>query len=143
VEQRGQGRHPGGAVKKRILFVDDEPAILASLENLLRRDRGRWEMVFALGGERALDEVRRGVFDAVVSDMRMPGVDGATLLDVVQRESPLTTRIMLTGYSDEVELARALPAIQELLSKPCRVALLRQAIERHLEKCDHSTGSER
>jgi CheY-like chemotaxis protein len=65
-------------VKKRILFVDDEPAVLASFENVLRRDRSRWEMVFALGGPRARDELRRGAFDAVVSDMRMPGIDGAT-----------------------------------------------------------------
>ena len=63
------------AVKKRILFVDDEPAILAGLQNLLYKDRKRWDMVFALGGQLALDEIRKAPFDIVVSDMRMPGID--------------------------------------------------------------------
>jgi CheY-like chemotaxis protein len=91
-------------------------------------------MVFALGGLRALDEVRKGTFDAVVCDMRMPEIDGATLLAVVQRESPLTIRILLTGYAGDDDLARVVPALDELLSKPCTVASLRAAIERHLEK---------
>jgi DNA-binding NtrC family response regulator len=119
--------------RKRILFVDDEPALLAGLENLLRRDRTRWEMVFVLGGHHALDEIRRYPFDAVVSDMRMPDSDGATLLTIVQAEQPATVRIMLTGYADDVELARVRPVLHQLLTKPCRVAALREAIERNLD----------
>jgi DNA-binding NtrC family response regulator len=122
-------------MKKRILFVDDEPAVLASLEKLLRRDRARWEMVFALGGQRALDELRRGTFDAVVSDMRMPGIDGAALLIASQRESPATARILLTGYANGADINRALLALHELLDKPCSAAVLRDAIERNLERC--------
>jgi DNA-binding NtrC family response regulator len=127
------GTHVSDNVKKRILFVDDEPAVLASLESVLRRDRSRWEMVFVLGGQRALDELRRHPFDAVVSDMRMPGIDGATLLGMIERESPSTARIMLTGYADHASLARALPALHQLLNKPCGAAALRDAIERQLE----------
>lgn len=129
------GAQASDDVKKRILFVDDEPAVLASLENVLRRDRSRWEMVFVLGGQCAIDELRRGAFDAVVSDMRMPGIDGATLLGMIERESPWTARIMLTGYADDAELARALPALHQLLNKPCSAAALRDAIELHLKTC--------
>jgi DNA-binding NtrC family response regulator len=124
---------PGDNSRKRILFVDDEPALLAGLEKLLRRDRTRWEMVFVLGGHRALEEIRRCPFDAVVSDMRMPDIDGATLLTIVQQERPATARIMLTGYADDAELGRVRPVLHQLLNKPCRVAALREAIERSLD----------
>ncbi len=120
-------------VKKRILFVDDEPAILAGLQNLLYKDRKRWEMVFALGGQLGLDEIRKEPFDIVVSDMRMPGIDGATLLNVIKDESPATVRIMLSGHADREAIVRALPALHQLLSKPCDAATLRGAIERSVD----------
>jgi HD-like signal output (HDOD) protein len=123
-------------VKKRILFVDDEPAILAGLQNLLYKDRKRWQMVFALGGQLALDEIRKEPFDIVVSDMRMPGVDGATLLNTVKDECPSTVRIMLSGHADREAIVRALPALHQLLSKPCDAATLRGAIERSLDGAD-------
>jgi HD-like signal output (HDOD) protein/ActR/RegA family two-component response regulator len=120
-------------VKKRILFVDDEPAILAGLQNLLYKDRKRWEMVFALGGQLALDEIRKTPFDIVVSDMRMPGIDGAMLLNVIKDEWPATVRIMLSGHADREAIVRALPALHQLLSKPCDATTLRGAIERSLD----------
>jgi YesN/AraC family two-component response regulator len=120
------------SAKKRILFVDDEPAILAGLEHVLHKDRKRWEMVFALGGQVGLDEIRKEPFDVVVSDMRMPGLDGATLLNLVKDEYPATARIMLSGYADDATIARVLPALHQLLRKPCDVATLRSAIERTL-----------
>lgn len=116
--------------RKRVLFVDDEPAILTGLQNLLYKQRKRWEMVFVAGGELALAELRARPFDVVVSDMRMPGMDGATLLNQVREESPATSRIMLTGHADPEAIARALPALHQLLSKPCTGAALRAAIER-------------
>jgi YesN/AraC family two-component response regulator len=87
-------------------------------------------MVFALGGQLGLDEIRRKSFDVVVSDMTMPGVDGASLLNAVKDECPATVRILLSGYSDDATLALVLPLLHELLSKPCTVATLRSAIER-------------
>ena len=78
--------------KKRILFVDDEPAILEGLQNLLYKDRRRWQMVFAAGGESALREIAAQAFDVVVSDMRMPGIDGAELLTEVKVRFPATAR---------------------------------------------------
>jgi HD-like signal output (HDOD) protein/CheY-like chemotaxis protein len=121
------------SAKKRILFVDDEPAILAGLQNLLYKDRKRWEMVFALGGQVGLDEIRKSPFDIVVSDMRMPGIDGAALLNVIKDECPSTVRIMLSGHADREAIVRALPALHQLLSKPCDAATLRSAIERSVD----------
>jgi DNA-binding NtrC family response regulator len=71
--------------------------------------------------------------------MRMPDVDGATLFDIIVRESPRTVRILLTGYAEEAELAFARPALHELLNKPCGAAVLRGAIERQLRR--HADGA--
>src|SRR5688572_528196 len=115
---------------KRILFVDDDPILLAGLQNVLHRDRKRWEMIFASGGEQALDEIRRQPFDVVISDMRMPMVDGAMLFKTLRAESPHTMRIMLSGSDCEA----AQGDIDELLAKPCPASVLRQAIERALDR---------
>jgi DNA-binding NtrC family response regulator len=112
--------------KKRILFVDDDPAVLAALSNVLRRERHRWEMVFATGGEQALAEIDKGAFDVVVSDMRMPDMSGDLLLEMVRRASPQTYRIILSGS----ECGTSLPNVDELLSKPCSARTLKETLER-------------
>jgi HD-like signal output (HDOD) protein len=119
--------------KKQILFVDDDPSILAGLQNLLYKDRRRWDMAFAPSGEAALEKLRTQTYDVVVSDMRMPGMDGATLLHRVKDASPATARIMLSGHADREAIVRALPALHQLLAKPCDAATLRATIERSLE----------
>jgi HD-like signal output (HDOD) protein/ActR/RegA family two-component response regulator len=118
--------------KKRLLFVDDEPAILTSLQAALHRERGRWDMAFALGGERALAELREKPFDVVIADMRMPGLDGAALLGIVQAEFPTAVRILLSGRADRDSIVRALPSMHQFLSKPCELKTLRAAIDRCL-----------
>jgi len=122
-------------VKHSVLFVDDEPAILSGLKNLFRRDRDRWDIVVAQSGEQALQELEKRPFTVVVSDMRMPGVDGATLLTAIKERSPSTVRIMLSGQADRDSIVRALPALHQLLSKPCEADVLRGVLERsmHLE----------
>lgn len=61
---------------KRILFVDDERNVLDGLRRMLRNMRKEWDMAFCQGGEEALDALGGEPFDVVVSDMRMPGMDG-------------------------------------------------------------------
>jgi DNA-binding NtrC family response regulator len=115
---------------KRILFVDDDAALLAGLKNVLHRDRKRWEMVFACSGEAALEEIRKQPFDVVVSDMRMPQIDGHQLFRLLRDEAPTTARIMLSGSDCEA----ATPDIDELLAKPCSASVLRATIERALSR---------
>lgn len=119
--------------KQRILFVDDEPAILSALKNLLYKDRKRWDLLFAPSGEAALELIREQPVDVVISDMRMPGMDGATFLNQVKQAWPATARIMLSGHADRESIVRALPAVHQLLAKPCDAATLRASIERGLE----------
>ena len=115
---------------KRILFVDDETRILDGLRDLLRRHRRKWDMVFASGGETALEEIERAHFDVIVSDMRMPGIDGATLLRQVQEEHPGIVRIVLSGHTELESALRAVPVAHQFLTKPCNPAVLENVIER-------------
>jgi CheY-like chemotaxis protein len=120
--------------KRRILFVDDDPSILAGFRNVFHRDRARWEVVFANGGEQALVELARAPFDVVVSDMRMPGMDGVELLERIRAEWPATARVMLSGSEDRSELDRATAAVDELLCKPCDTKTLRATLERMMRR---------
>lgn len=114
----------------RILFVDDEPAILEGLRNSLRKQRGRWDMVFAAGGAAALRELEKARFDLVVTDMRMAQLDGAELLRLVKERYPTTARMVLSGQAEQSEVVRALPVAHQFLSKPCDPEQLRSAIDR-------------
>jgi CheY-like chemotaxis protein len=125
-------------MKKRLLFVDDEPAVLASLRTVFRRDCERWDMTFAHGGNAALAELEHEAFDVVVSDMRMPGIDGAQLLERVRERSPRTVRIILSGSVDTEDIARASLCVHELLAKPCSAAIIRDTINELLSARDIS-----
>lgn len=114
---------------KRILFVDDEKNILDGLRRMLYAERTRWDMEFVVGGEAALQACEAGNFDAVVSDMRMPGMDGASLLCHIRDHFPNIARIALSGYSEPGMAARALSVAHRFLTKPCKAPELQAAIE--------------
>jgi YesN/AraC family two-component response regulator len=120
--------------KKRVLFVDDEPLLLRALQALLRTERARWDMEFALGADEAMRAFTMTPFDVVVSDMRMPGKDGATLLGEVRRQQPGTRCVLLSGYADDALLARATPHCDVVLNKPCRAPDLVKTIEELVER---------
>jgi HD-like signal output (HDOD) protein len=115
---------------KRILFVDDESKILEGIRRMLHADRNRWEMHFTVGGAAALQACEAGTFDVVVSDMRMPGMDGATLLAQVRDRFPRSARIILSGYSELTAATRAVPVAHRYLAKPCSASDLQSTIER-------------
>jgi HD-like signal output (HDOD) protein/CheY-like chemotaxis protein len=117
---------------KRILFVDDESRVLDGLMRLLRANRTRWEMHFALGAEAALRASEAQSFDVIITDMRMPGMDGATLLGHMRDRFPNTARIILSGYSEATAAARSVSVAHRFLAKPCNALELQSAIERVL-----------
>jgi len=123
-------------MKPRILFVDDEPNVLDSLRLSLRPMRVKWDMSFALGGREALDVLSRTPHEVVISDMRMPGIDGAQLLQEVQLRHPESVRIILSGYSDEQSVLKTVKMAHQYLSKPCRPVDLIQAVEKALSLRD-------
>jgi HD-like signal output (HDOD) protein/CheY-like chemotaxis protein len=115
---------------KRILFVDDEPMILAGLQNLLRKQRKQWEMSFVESGESALEKMAEGPFDVIVSDMRMPRMDGATLLKEVQQRYPNVVRIVLSGHAEQETALRSVSVAHQFLAKPCDAASLQNVVDR-------------
>jgi HD-like signal output (HDOD) protein len=115
---------------KRILFVDDDIKILDGIRRMLHGDRNRWDMQFADGGEAALQACEAGSFDVVISDMRMPGMDGATLLGHIRDRFPNSARIVLSGYAEMALATRAVSVAHRFLAKPCNASDLRSTIER-------------
>jgi HD-like signal output (HDOD) protein/CheY-like chemotaxis protein len=115
---------------RKILFVDDEPNILQGLKRMLRSQSDHWEVAFAGGGEAALAMLDAAPFDVVVSDMRMPGMDGAALLACVREKYPEVIRFILSGHSDQKAALRAVTVAHQFLSKPCESGTLQVAIER-------------
>lgn len=113
----------------RALFVDDEPNILSGIKRQLRK---RIDVVTADSGERGLEIVQQdGPFAVVVSDMRMPGMNGAQFLSEVRRIAPDSIRMILSGQSD---LDAAISAVNDghifrFLTKPCDAEPLWTAIE--------------
>lgn len=104
---------------KRILFVDDEPNVLQGLQRMLRAMREEWEMHFAEGGAKGLELMTQVAFDVVVSDMRMPGMNGAQFLKEVMRLYPSTVRLVLSGHADQELVAQCVGVAHQYLSKPC------------------------
>ena len=115
-------------MKKRILFVDDEPLILQGMQRQLRSMREEWDMEFAESGAQALAALEKESFDVVVSDMRMPGMDGAELMNEVMKRHPQTVRLILSGYADHDLIMKCVGSTHQCLSKPCEPDTLRAAI---------------
>lgn len=119
-----------GAPRKRVLFVDDEEAILDGLRAVLRPQRHEWEMVFALGGPAGLAELEKSSFDVVVTDMRMPVIDGAQLLARVKQLQPRAVRLVLSGQTDAQTALKSVFTAHQFLAKPCDPDKLRSVVKR-------------
>ena len=121
-----------------LLFVDDEPGILSSLRRLFRPHGYR--ILVAESGALGLAELEKTPVDLVISDMRMPEMDGATFLKAVRQRWPDTVRILLTGYADVTSTVAAINdgEIYRYVSKPWDdteiVNTVREALERYLLK---------
>lgn len=114
----------------RILFVDDEANVLHGLRDALRKARRKWDMAFASGGKEALEYLATNPCDIIVSDMRMPGMDGAELLEHVRQDHPHMTRLVLSGHSEREQLRRAAAVAHQYLGKPCNGQILHDTLNR-------------
>jgi HD-like signal output (HDOD) protein/ActR/RegA family two-component response regulator len=119
--------------KPRLLFVDDEQPLLNGLRNVLHGDRGRWDLRFALGGAEAIRALEERPADVVITDMRMPQMDGLALLRAVQQRWPRAARIVLSGYADLASVAQASAVAHQYLLKPCDPEALKGVIDRSLQ----------
>lgn len=119
-------------MKHKILFVDDEPLVLQGLQRSLRSMRNDWDMTFLDNGAAALKFMAAGNVDVIVSDMRMPGMNGAELLNTVMRLYPRTVRLVLSGHADQDLILKCVGSTHQYLSKPCDPDALRKTVVRAL-----------
>jgi len=112
----------------RILFVDDEADVLEAMRRTLRERRNEWTMEFASSGMLALEMLAKTPVDVIVTDMRMPGMDGWELLAEVRRLYPQTVRLVLSGHADARSIMRAVGTAHQYLAKPCESGALKAAI---------------
>lgn len=126
----------------RIAFVDDEANVLTSLRRSMLVMLDEWEMAFFKSGPDLLARMTSDSFDVVVSDMRMPGMDGAALLDTVCKLYPDTVRVILSGYADTASVFRTVGPAHIYLAKPCNPDALRQAIRSRLTLRGLMNGTE-
>jgi len=112
----------------RIVFVDDEIDVLQAMRRTFHHMRDEWTMEFASSGAAALELLGKSPADVIVSDMRMPGMDGWQLLALVKKLYPQTVRLVLSGQADPSSVMRAVGTAQLYLAKPCDSAALKAAI---------------
>ncbi|MBI5814176.1 MAG: HDOD domain-containing protein [Nitrospinae bacterium] len=117
-------------LKKRVLFVDDEPNILSGLRRMLWGMNDQWDMAFASSGAEALSILASAPHDVVVTDMRMPGMDGAELLAEIIKKYPHIIRIVLSGQSEMEAILKSVGPTHQYLSKPCDAETIKQVITR-------------
>lgn len=123
-------RVSGGNMKRRVIFVDDEQNILDGLQRMLRGMRNEWEMEFVSSGVEALARMEQQPFDVLVTDMRMPGMDGIAVLQAVRARYPHTIRFVLSGHSDRETICNTVGITHQFLSKPTDSTIIRNTIER-------------
>lgn len=122
-----------------ILFVDDEPRVLRGLRRQLRTllaESGNtepWQMSFAASGPEALNLLQTGPIDLVITDMRMPGMDGVTLLQTIIKNHPQVIRFVLSGQANQERTLFTTNLAHQFLAKPCSAATLKTAIENALQ----------
>ncbi len=104
---------------KRLLFVDDDPMVLDGLRRALHNMCQTWEMQFVGSAAAALTALEKEPYDAVISDMRMPIMDGAQLLEQVKQRYPDVVRMILSGQSSREAIFRSIAPAHQFLSKPC------------------------
>ncbi len=121
-------------MSEKVLCVDDEPNVLQGYQRQLRR---QFHIATACGGSEGLEAIASGgPYAVVVSDMRMPGMDGVQFLSAVRRRSPDSVRMMLTGCADQ---ETAIDAVNEgnifrFLTKPCPPETLAKALAAGIEQ---------
>lgn len=117
------------STKPSVLFVDDEEDVLQGIRSSLRSHRKRFDFRFAVGGDDALAQIAERRPAVIVTDMRMPGMSGAELLEWAKTASPESVRIVLTGEAGRELVLRSLPVAHQWLSKPCDRDTLLSALD--------------
>ena len=112
----------------RIVFVDDEPNVIQAMRRTMHCMRNEWDMEFVSSGPEALQCLAKNPADVIVSDMRMPGMDGWQLLAEVKKLYPQTVRLVLSGYAEPGAIMRLVGTAHQYMAKPGDSEILKTAI---------------
>jgi putative nucleotidyltransferase with HDIG domain len=117
-------------MKKQILFVDDNRNVLDGLRRMLRTKLNEWDMQYILSGVEALKIMDSKPIDLIVTDMRMPEMDGVELLKEVMKRHPGVIRMVLSGQADSDLTMKAVGLAHQFISKPCDPEMLKSIVSR-------------
>ncbi|MES4786123.1 MAG: hypothetical protein C4294_10200, partial [Nitrospiraceae bacterium] len=117
-------------MKQKILFVDDEPNVLNGLRRTPPSLEQEWGIAFATSGQEALAILSQDSYDVIITDMRMPDMDGGRLLSEVRVRHPHVVRVLLSDQSDLEAVLRSVSSAHQCLSKSCTPDLLRATVAR-------------
>jgi response regulator RpfG family c-di-GMP phosphodiesterase len=129
-------------MRHTILAVDDEPANLRMVERLLRKDH---RVLTANSGEEALEILKQEDVSLIITDQRMPGMNGTEMLRESLRDAPDAARIILTGYADVEALIDAINTsrVYKFASKPWDPIEFKQTVEDALRVHEDEVGQKR
>jgi HD-like signal output (HDOD) protein len=116
--------------KHQILFVDDDPFVLKGFRRSVADFEEAWQVDFALSGQEALNKLAQQAFDAVVTDMQMPGMDGLQLLETVSQNNPGVMRFVLSGNASEAKTLQSTYLVHQMIAKPCDMEQVYTIVER-------------
>jgi putative nucleotidyltransferase with HDIG domain len=114
----------------RVLLVDDEPNVVQGLTRMMRAVRDEYETRYALSGAEALRIMAEWPADVVISDMRMPGMNGVELLHKIAEDYPESVRLILSGHTDREVIMQSAVVAHQFLSKPCDTQTLVNTLRR-------------
>jgi HD-like signal output (HDOD) protein len=113
----------------RVLFVDDEQSVLDTMRRLLVVERVNWECSFSTSASHALRLLQAAHYDVVISDLRMPYMDGARLLAEIQHRWPHTLRVVCSGHMETSTMLSSVKSAHRYLIKPCKGSEIRAVVD--------------
>jgi putative nucleotidyltransferase with HDIG domain len=120
-------------MKRAILFVDDEDNIIQGLKRSLRAFSQEYDLFFANSGAEALQILARQSVDVLVTDMRMPVMDGSELLEIVSEKYSHIIRFVLSGHTDQAMALKSSRVAHQFIAKPCETSRLIEIVRHSLE----------
>lgn len=126
------------STRSRILIVDDEQSVLFVWRKALQKLAQRVDVEIASSGDEALHKMEQSPFDLLITDLRMPGLNGQALTRAIMDLQPGLLVIWITAYrSAEIEAEAEQLGVARCLDKPLTVDRIRQAVSQELELADH------
>lgn len=117
-------------MKLAVLFVDDEANIIGGIKRMMHHMKNEWDLLYANSGKEAMELLDSNHVDVIISDIRMPGIDGTQLLTYVKENFPQIVRITLSGYANDNLALRNTRIVHQSLSKPTTPENIKDTIEK-------------